>query len=206
MQKPLSKQPFPPPPRTDDWRELSRWFYEIYRRLNDPTLIGAETSGTSATDLTAHVAASNPHPVYSTDADLAGEASTRSAADSAESAARVAADLAEAGARSAADVAEAIARSGADSAHAALTVAHGATGAVMGTTNTQGVSNKTLDATNKFGGATDHTMFEADGTMVAVGAATTYDDSQAAVIYMRSGGTARRTTTSASRSSGCGRG
>lgn len=36
----------------------------------------------------------------------------------------------------------------------------------------------------------DYTEFEADGTMVAVGEAKTWDDSQAAVIYMRTDGTA----------------
>lgn len=52
------------------------------------------------------------------------------------------------------------------------------------------VTNKILGPTNKFGGTNNYTMFEADGTPVAVGDATTFDDSQAAVIYMRSGGTA----------------
>lgn len=73
--------------------------------------------------------------------------------------------------------------------HAEDTSTHGVT-TVVGAVETQTLSNKTLDATNKFGGAANYTMFEADGTPVAVGDATTYDDSQAAVIYMRAGGTA----------------
>lgn len=39
-------------------------------------------------------------------------------------------------------------------------------------------------------GSGNYTEFEADGTLVAVGDATTYNDSQAAVYYMRTGGTA----------------
>lgn len=54
--------------------------------------------------------------------------------------------------------------------HAALTAAHGTTGNVVGTTDSQVISNK------KFGGADNYTEFEADGTMHAVGDAVTYDD------------------------------
>jgi len=75
-------------------------------------------------------------------------------------------------------------------AHIVDTTTHGTTTAIVGVSDTQGLANKTLDATNKFGGATNHTKFETDGTMVSVADARTYDDSQAAVVYMRTGGTA----------------
>ena len=49
-------------------------------------------------------------------------------------------------------------------------------------------SSGTFGIGNVAGG--NYTEFEADGTMVSVGEAKTWDDSQAAVIYMRTGGTA----------------
>lgn len=61
-------------------------------------------------------------------------------------------------------------------AHIAATIAHGATGAVMGTTNSQTVSNKVMDSTNKYGGVSNYSAFEADGTLVATGDATGWDD------------------------------
>lgn len=57
---------------------------------------------------------------------------------------------------------------------------------------TNGVMVNTLGATGAKIGAigTDYSEFEADGTLVNHGNATTYDDSQSAVVYMRTGGTA----------------
>ena len=43
-------------------------------------------------------------------------------------------------------------------------------------TGSQTVSNKTFDNSNKYGGASNYTMFEADGTLKMVGDATVYDD------------------------------
>lgn len=54
--------------------------------------------------------------------------------------------------------------------------AHGATGEVVGATNAQTISNKIFDDSNKYGGEADYTEFETDGTMVARGAATTWND------------------------------
>ncbi len=57
---------------------------------------------------------------------------------------------------------------------------------------TNGVMVTTLGATGAKIGAigTNYSEFEADGTLVAYGAATTFDDSQSAVNFMRVGGTA----------------
>ena len=57
---------------------------------------------------------------------------------------------------------------------------------------TNGVMVNTIGATaGKIGAITDgdYTEIEADGTIVNHGDATTYDDSQSAVVYMRTGGT-----------------
>ena len=51
------------------------------------------------------------------------------------------------------------------STHAGLTATHGATGAVMGTTNTQTVTNKTLDSTNSVDGGAIKTGTVADGRL-----------------------------------------
>lgn len=72
---------------------------------------------------------------------------------------------------------------GTSSAHAALAEAHGSSGPVVGSTSA-------MIASLKAGTGANFTEFEADGTMVANGDAITWDDSQAAVTYMRVGGTA----------------
>lgn len=72
---------------------------------------------------------------------------------------------------------------GTSAAHAALTEAHGSSGPVVGSTSA-------MIASLKAGTGSDFTEFEADGTLVAHGGATTHDDSQSAVTYMRVGGTA----------------
>ena len=55
---------------------------------------------------------------------------------------------------------------------------HGVTSpsVVVGSETAQTLKNKTLDATNKYGGATHNTTFEADGTMVMNGDATVWKD------------------------------
>lgn len=67
-------------------------------------------------------------------------------------------------------------------AHAALTATHGATGAVVGTTNTQTLTNK------KFGGATDYSEFEASGFLHHVGDAGNYDDVYPAAVSVATAG------------------
>lgn len=57
-------------------------------------------------------------------------------------------------------------------AHAGLTEAHGATGAVVGTTNPQTITNK------KFGGAVNYSEFETNGFLHHAGDAGGYDDVQ----------------------------
>jgi len=61
---------------------------------------------------------------------------------------------------------------GTSATHAGLTAAHGATGAVVGTTNVQTITGK------KFGGATDYSEFEASGFLHHAGIAGGYDDVQ----------------------------
>lgn len=62
------------------------------------------------------------------------------------------------------------AASSASASHIAATAAHGATGGVVGTTNTQTLSNK------KFGGVTNYSEFEADGSLVFKAGATVFKD------------------------------
>lgn len=67
----------------------------------------------------------------------------------------------------------------------------GIVGVNPGVDHTNGVMVTTLGATGAKIGAigTNYSEFEADGTLVAYGAATTFDDSQSAVNFMRVGGT-----------------
>ena len=71
---------------------------------------------------------------------------------------------------------------GTTATHAALTAAHGTTGDMVGTTDSQVISNK------KFGGADNYTEFEADGTMRAVGDATMTDDINISVQSLATSG------------------
>jgi hypothetical protein len=181
-----------PRPGTDP----QTWMNQVCERLN--ALLGSVDTTEPIASL--HAARTdNPHSVTAeqvgavdNSAALAAEAAARASADSllsgqitSEAATRLAADSAETAARIAGDAAN----SAALAAHEADTSTHGVT-EIVGRVEAQTLSTKILDATNKFGGAANYTMFEADGTPVAVGNASTYDDSQAAVIYMRTGGTA----------------
>lgn len=59
----------------------------------------------------------------------------------------------------------------------------GASAAVVGTNTTQVITNK------KFGSSTNYTEFEADGSMRAVGNATTFEDLQGSVLNLQRQGT-----------------
>lgn len=126
--------------------------------------VHADPAGTGASEATSRVASHeakpNPHPQYATDGDVSNEAAQRLAADNLEAGNRIAGDSA---------------NTAALSNHEADTSTHGVE-LIVGADEAQTLSNKTLGSTNKYGGASDYTQFEADGTMVAHGDATTWRD------------------------------
>lgn len=120
----------PPPPRTDDVRELAKWFYLVYRALIESGAISAGTidfTGFKLSDIPGHSHTLLDDIGTSTHAQIDSHISNTSNPH--------AVTAAQTGAEP----------SGAIAAHAADTSTHGVSGDVVGTSDSQILTNKTID-------------------------------------------------------------